>query len=84
MEIDEKIEKAKAEIQQIENKVKENAKLAEERRKHISEFDTNVRMLNLEIEEIQTIEYPQEADVEVMVNLIKPNRLKFMTKLNLS
>lgn len=73
-EIDEKIEKAKAEIQQIENKVKENTKLAEERRKHISEFDANVRMLNLEITEIQSIEYPQEADVEVMVNMI--NKIK--------
>lgn len=68
MEINEKIDSARAELQQIENKVKENSKLAEDRRKHINELESNLRILKLEVEEIQSIEYPQEADVEVMVN----------------
>lgn len=70
MEINEKIDSANAELQQIGNKVQENTKLADERRKHIAELDSNLRMLNLEITEIESIEYPQEADVEVMVNFI--------------
>lgn len=68
MEINEKIELAKAEQQQIQNKVNENSKLADERRKLIANFESNLQMLNLEIAEIQSIELPQEADVEVMVN----------------
>lgn len=67
-EINEKIEAAKAELQQIGKKVKENTKLADDRRKHIAELEANLRMLNLEVTEYQSIEYPQEADVEVMVN----------------
>lgn len=59
---------AKAELQQIQNKVNENSKLADERRKLIANFESNLQMLNLEIAEIQSIELPQEADVEVMVN----------------
>lgn len=70
MEINEKIESAKAELQQIQNKINENNKYAEERRKLIGDLETNLNMLRLEITEIQSIEYPQEVDVEVMVNTL--------------
>lgn len=68
MEINEKIEKAKGEMDHIQHKVNENGKLAEERRKVISSLEGNLKMLQLEITEINSIEYPQEADVEVMVS----------------
>lgn len=73
MEIEEKIEAASAELKQIQNKVAENGKLAEERRKLITDSEYKLRMLNLEITETESIEYPQEADVEVMVNSEKNN-----------
>lgn len=68
MEINEKIKVAAADLRQIQSRADENGKLAEERRKLISESDSNLQMLRLEITEIETVEYPQEADVEVMVN----------------
>lgn len=70
MEINEKIDAASAELKQIQSKVTENGKLADERRKLITDSDFKLRMLKLEITEIDSYEYPQEADVEVMVNLI--------------
>ncbi|XP_055325596.1 structural maintenance of chromosomes protein 6 [Sitodiplosis mosellana] len=79
-DINEKIDAAKAEIQQIESKVKENIKLGDERRKHIAEVDANLRMLNLEVTEIESIEYPQEADVEVMQNEVT-EQSKILTSL---
>lgn len=69
MEINEKIESAKAELQQIQSRILENTKLADERRKLVDELQSNVTMLGLEISEIEAVEYPQEADVEVMVSI---------------
>lgn len=66
-EINEKIEKAKAELLQIDNKILENTKLVEGRCKLINELESNLRMIRLEITEIESVEFPQEADVEVMV-----------------
>lgn len=66
-QINEKIQTAKAEVEQIQDKINENVKLADERRKLVAEFDSNLQMLRLEITEIESIEYPREADVEVMV-----------------
>lgn len=67
-EINEKIEKAKAELLNIENKITENTKLVEGRMKLINELESNLTMIRLEITEIQSVEFPQEADVEVMVS----------------
>lgn len=68
--INEKIEAAKCEIQQIQNKVIENKKLADQESQLIGDLESNQRILKLSITEIQSIEYPQEADVEVMVSQI--------------
>lgn len=54
-------------MKQIQDKVNENRKLGEERSKLIGSLDSNFKVLQLEIEEIQSIEYPQDVDVEVMV-----------------
>lgn len=62
-----KIEAADAEMKQITVKMTENRKLSEERNKLIGSLDSNFKVLQLEIEEIQSIEYPQDVDVEVMV-----------------
>lgn len=67
-EINEKIEKAKAELMHIENKITENTKLVEGRCKLINELESNLTMIRLEITEIKSVEFPQEADVEVMVS----------------
>lgn len=83
MEINEKIEKANSEVEQFQSRTSENGKLAEERRKFIADSDAKLRMLHLEITEIESIEYPQEADVEVMVSLQnrKPNVLRKWKKI---
>lgn len=70
-EIVEKVEASNAEIQTIQQKVNENTKHIEQRRKLISELDANLSMLRLAITEIESFEYPQEADVEVMVSKFK-------------
>lgn len=70
MEINEKIEKAKEELKHIQNKINENTKLADERRRVINELDSNHSVIRLEITEIESVEYPQEADVEVMVSIL--------------
>lgn len=70
LSINGKIQAAAGEIQQIQHKVTENEKLADERRRLINDLEANLRMLKLQTTEIQSIEYPQEADVEVMVSPI--------------
>lgn len=68
LEIGEKINGIKTEMHQIQNKINENDKLVQERRKLIGNLEASSRMFQLQITEIQSTEYPQEADVEVMVN----------------
>lgn len=70
LQINEKIEAAKSEIDQIQHKVNENGKLEDASRKVISKLDSSLSMLRLEISEIKSIEYPQDVDVEVMVSVI--------------
>lgn len=72
LEINEKIERSKTEINNAQAKLNENVKLGDERRRIVSDLNTKLRDLGLEITEVQSIEYPQEADVEVMVNTL-PN-----------
>lgn len=62
-----KIEQNQASIQQIQKKVNENKKLADERQALISNLESNLSLIRLGITEIQSIEYPQDVDVEVMV-----------------
>lgn len=71
LKIKERIDANEVQIQQISKKVNENKKLSEERHKLIGELESNLQMFRLEITEIQSVEYPEDVDVEVMVkNLI--------------
>lgn len=65
--INEKINAQNVELQQIQKRLNENKKLAEERQKLIDSLECNLRMFNLEIDEVQSVEYPEDVDVEVMV-----------------
>lgn len=67
MKIKEKIEANNVQIAQIQKKVNENKKLSEERQALIGELESNLTMFRLGITEIQSVEYPEDVDVEVMV-----------------
>lgn len=67
MKIKEKIDSYKVQMDQIQKKVNENKKFSEERQKLIGELESNLSMIRLEITEIQSVEYPEDVDVEVMV-----------------
>lgn len=67
LKINEKIEANDIQIQQLTKKVNENKKLSEERHKLIGELESNLKMFRLEITEIESVEYPEDVDIEVMV-----------------
>lgn len=67
MKIKEKIEAIEAHIEQLKKKEKENEKLGKERQALIGTLETNLSMLRLGITEIKSVEYPEDVDVEVMV-----------------
>lgn len=67
MKIKGKIEAANVELIRNADKIKENDKLQDEQRKFIAELEAKLRMLRLSITEKESIEYPEEVDVEVMV-----------------
>ncbi|XP_031633548.1 structural maintenance of chromosomes protein 6 [Contarinia nasturtii] len=81
LQINEKINAAKEEAEQYQTQLNENARLAKDRRDLITENESNLQMLNLEISEIQSIEYPEEADVQVMQNEVN-EQSKRLAKLN--
>lgn len=70
LKIKERIDANEVQIQQISKKVNENKKLSEERHKLIGELESNLQMFRLEITEIQSVEYPEDVDVEVMVKYL--------------
>lgn len=77
LKIKERIDANEVQIQQISKKVNENKKLSEERHKLIGELESNLQMFRLEITEIQSVEYPEDVDVEVMVKYLILWKKKF-------
>lgn len=67
MKINEKIEANRVLMEQLQKKVIENKKLSEERQTLIGELESSLQIFKLEITEIESVEYPQDVDVEVMV-----------------
>lgn len=68
--VSDKIEASNAEMKQVQAKVNENQKLGDDRQKLITSLDSSLRVLRLELEELQSVEYPQDVDVEVMVSYL--------------
>lgn len=68
--IEEKIKSVQNEMDELTPKILENKKLLNERIKSIRESEVAFRVLSLEIEELQGIEYPEEIEVSVMVSLL--------------
>lgn len=66
-EINGKIEGNNVQMKLIQTKIDENQKLSHERQELIGTLESNSKMYRLEITEIESIECPQDVDVEVMV-----------------
>lgn len=56
------------EFKEVRPKIVENNRRIEERMKSIKEGEGKFRLLSLEINELESFEYPQEVEISVMVN----------------
>lgn len=65
--ITDELSKITREMTTIENKRKENQQMMANGRKNMTNMETKLKILKLEINDLEAVEYPQENDISVMV-----------------
>lgn len=56
------------ELKELNARINENKKVLQDRKSTVDKLEPKLRRLDIEINELESVEYPQENDISVMVS----------------